>query len=61
MKKNREVDELPKALQNGEKEPIKKQTGKQVLMVLIILAIIGTSTGGLLKGKVIKFKFKGKT
>ena len=40
MKKNKEIDEKPKA--------IKKQTGKKVLLVLIILAIIGTTTGGFL-------------
>jgi len=41
-------EELPKALQNQEKVPVKKQTGKKVLLVLIILAIIGTATGGFL-------------
>ena len=30
MRKNKEIDELPKALQNGAKETIKKQTGKKV-------------------------------
>ena len=39
-------DELPKAFQN--KKTVKKQTGKKVLLVLIILAIIGTATGGFL-------------
>ena len=48
MKKNKEIDEKPKALQSEGKEPIKKQTGKKVLLVLIILAIIGTATGGVL-------------
>ena len=48
MKKNKEKEELPKALQEEEKATVKKQTGKKVLMVLIILAIIGTSTGGFL-------------
>ena len=48
MKKNKEIEELPKALQKDEKATVKKQTGKKVLMVLIILAIIGTSTGGFL-------------
>lgn len=48
MNKIKEIDEMPKALQNEEKDPIKKQTGKKVLLILIILAIIGTITGGLL-------------
>ena len=48
MKKNKEINEIPKSLQNEGKEPIKKQTGKKVLLVLIILAIIGTATGGFL-------------
>ena len=39
MKKNKEID---------KNEPIQKQTGKKVLLVLIILAIIGISTGGIL-------------
>ena len=45
MDKNIEKEELPKALKSGEK---KKQTGKKTLMTLIILAIIGTITGGFL-------------
>ena len=48
MKKNKEIDEMPKALQKEVNEPVKKQTGKKVLLVLIILAIIGTTSGGLL-------------
>ena len=48
MKKNKEIEELTKALKNEEKKPKKKQTGKKVLMTLIILAIIGTSVGGFL-------------
>ena len=48
MKKNREIDEMPKALRKEEKETINKQTGKKVLLTLIILAIIGTATGGFL-------------
>ena len=39
MKKNKEID---------GKETIKKQTGKKVLLVFIILAIIGTASGGIL-------------
>ena len=42
----KEKDELPKAFQN--KTPVKKQTGKKVLLIFIILAIIGTATGGIL-------------
>ena len=41
-------EELPKALQNQEKTPVKKQTGKKILLVFIILAIIGTASGGFL-------------
>lgn len=48
MKENREIDETTKALQGEGKEKIKKQTGKKVLLVLIILAIIGTASGGFL-------------
>lgn len=48
MKKNKEIDKLPKALQTGKKGPVKKQTGKKVLLTLIILAIIGVITGGAL-------------
>jgi len=48
MKKNKEIDELPKALQNEGKKPLKKQTGKKVLLVFIVLAIIGTFSGGFL-------------
>ena len=50
MKKIEEIDEMPKALKKDGKveEKAKKQTGKKVLLVLIILAIIGTSSGGLL-------------
>lgn len=48
MKKNKEIEEIPKALQKEEKEPVKKQTGKKLLLTAIILAIIGTSAGGFL-------------
>jgi len=46
--KKKQIDEIPKALQGEEKKPIKKQTGKKVVLMLIILAIIGISTGGFL-------------
>ena len=32
MKKNKEIEELPKALQKDEKATVKKQTGKKVLI-----------------------------
>ena len=48
MKKNKEIDKLPKALQKDGNGPVKKQTGKKVLLTLIILAIIGVITGGAL-------------
>jgi len=48
MKKNKEREELPKALRKEGQEPAKKQTGKKVLLVFIILAIIGTASGGFL-------------
>ena len=44
----KKIDELPKALQKDGEVQVKKQTGKKVLLVLIILAIIGISTGGIL-------------
>ena len=44
----KKIDELPKALQKEGNEPVKKQTGKKVLFILIILAIIGTTSGGFL-------------
>ncbi len=47
-KKNKEIDELPKALTAKNKWETKKQTGKKVLLVFIILTIIGTATGGIL-------------
>ena len=47
MKK--EIEELPRALQKEAQEKKgKKQTGKKVLLTLIILAIIGTASGGFL-------------
>lgn len=46
--KKKQIDELPKALQGEEKKTINKQTGKKVILILIILAIIGLSTGGFL-------------
>ena len=48
MKKNKEINEIPRALQNKGEKIAKKQTGKKVLLVFIILAIIGTATGGFL-------------
>lgn len=48
MKKNKEIEEIPKALRNEEENTIQKRTWQKVLMILIILAIIGTSSGGIL-------------
>ena len=48
MKENKEINEIPRALQNKGEKIAKKQTGKKVLLVFIILAIIGTATGGIL-------------
>ena len=48
MKRKEEINEMPKALKSEKTEPVKKQTGKKVLLVFIILAIIGTATGGFL-------------
>ena len=47
-KRDKKIDELPKALKNEKNSSIKKQTGKKVLLTLIILAIIGVATGGTL-------------
>ena len=48
MKKIKEIEELPKALQNEQKVKNKKNRWKKILIVLIILAIMGISTGGFL-------------
>ena len=50
MKKNKEIEELPKALQKEQEQKVKdkKNKWKKVLIVLIILAIMGISTGGFL-------------
>ena len=51
MRKNEEIEELPKALRkDAYEESIKKKTKnwKKIWLTLIILAIIGTSTGGFL-------------
>ena len=51
MKKDEEIEELPKALRkdaDDKKEKKKKRNWKKIWLTLIILAIIGTSTGGFL-------------
>ena len=52
MKKDEEIEELPKALrkETEEKETVKKKkrNWKKIWLTLIILAIIGTSSGGFL-------------
>ena len=52
MKKDEEIEELPKALrketEEKENNKKKKRNWKKVSLTLIILAIIGTSSGGLL-------------
>ena len=48
MKKNKKIDEMPKGLKNEVKETSKKQKGKKILLIFIILAILGTATGGIL-------------
>ena len=52
MKKDEEIEELPKALrkETEEKETVKKKkrNWKKIWLTLIILAIIGTSSGGVL-------------
>ena len=52
MKKDEEIEELPKALRgDAEEKKInkkKKRNWKQVWLTLIVLAIIGTSSGGFL-------------
>ena len=53
MRKNEEIEELPKALRKDTEEEStkgkkKKRNWKKVFLTLIILAIIGTSSGGFL-------------
>ena len=53
MKKDEEIDEIPKALRKdideaGEANKKKKKNWKKIWLVLVILAIIGVSSGGLL-------------
>ena len=48
MKENKEIDEKNKNIKDLKKEGTKKQTGKKVLLIFIILAIIGTASGGFL-------------
>ena len=40
MKKNKYIDKLPKALQKEDKAQTKKQTGKKILLVLLIISIL---------------------
>ena len=53
MKKNEEIDEIPKALRNDmdeadEGNKKKKKNWKKIWLVIVILAIIGVSSGGFL-------------
>ena len=48
MRKNEEIEELPKALRKDTEEKKKKRNWKKIWLTLIILAIIGTSSGGFL-------------
>ena len=49
MKKNKEInEEIPKALRMDNVEKKKNKNWKKVLLILVILAIIGVSSGGLL-------------
>ena len=51
MRKDEEIEELPKALRkdaDDKKEKKKKRNWKKIWLTLIILAIIGTSSGGFL-------------
>ena len=45
MKKNKDIEKLPKALQAEEKKSTKKQ---KIIILFIILIIIGITTGGIL-------------
>ncbi|MEI3402346.1 MAG: hypothetical protein V8R51_08675 [Clostridia bacterium] len=47
MRKNEEINEIPKALRK-EKRIRKKEIGKKILLVFIILAILGISSGAFL-------------
>ena len=48
MKKDEEIEELPKALRKDADDKKKKRNWKKICLTLIILAIIGTSSGGFL-------------
>ena len=49
MKRNKEInEEIPKALRMDNVEKKKNKNWKKVLLILVILAIIGVSSGGLL-------------
>lgn len=50
MKKDEEIDEIPKALRKDmeEKSKKKKRNWKKIWLVLVILAIIGVASGGFL-------------
>lgn len=51
MKKDKEIDEIPKALKKDkdiEEKPKKKKNWKKIFLVLIIIAILGISSGGFL-------------
>ena len=47
MRKNEEINEIPKALRKETKDK-KKRNWKKILLVFVILAIIGISSGGFL-------------
>ena len=49
MRKNKkDIEEIPKALRMDDVEKKKNKNWKKVLLILVILAIIGVSSGGLL-------------
>ena len=47
MRKNEEINEIPKALRKETKDK-KKRNWKKILLVFVILAIIGIASGGFL-------------
>lgn len=48
MKKKEEIYEIPKALRKDTKEKKKNRDWKKVWLILVIIAIIGTASGGFL-------------
>ena len=48
MKKNKEIEELPKALQKDKDKKKKKKNWKKILLIFLIIIILGVCSGGFL-------------